>query len=273
MNRAAILIVTAVAVATGLLLGFDSQLDLDISARFFDPTTHTFMAGQPKAAGVSWAWAGREAANWIVTALGVPAAVVLIVKLIRPAWRLVIPARAAALLVSTLLLGPGLVTNVVLKDHWGRPRPVDVREFGGAKQFVPWWDPGGRCLRNCSFVAGEGAGAFWTVAPATLAPAPVRALAYAFALTFAVAVGMLRIAFGAHFLTDVVFSGTLTFAIIWVVHGALYRWPKPELSDAALESAIEHLVLGVHAALAAAAARLVSSTRRMRRHPGSNPPF
>ena len=61
-------------------------------------------------------------------------------------------------MVATLALAPGLLTNVILKSHWGRPRPIDVVEFGGDQHFVPWWDPRGDCPDNCSFVAGEPSG-------------------------------------------------------------------------------------------------------------------
>ena len=44
--------------------------------------------------------------------------------------------RAALMLVYTLVLGPGLIINMGLKDHWGRPRPFEVKEFGGKQQFV-----------------------------------------------------------------------------------------------------------------------------------------
>ncbi|MFP5393977.1 MAG: PAP2 family protein, partial [Gammaproteobacteria bacterium] len=38
--------------------------------------------------------------------------------------------RALAYLLATLVLGPGLIVNTVLKDHWGRPRPVHLVQFG-----------------------------------------------------------------------------------------------------------------------------------------------
>ena len=44
--------------------------------------------------------------------------------------------RAAWFLVVTLALGPGVVTNLILKDHWHRPRPIDVTEFGGSFRFT-----------------------------------------------------------------------------------------------------------------------------------------
>jgi len=36
-----------------------------------------------------------------------------------------------AFIVLALGLGPGLLVNTVLKDHWGRARPSQVTEFGG----------------------------------------------------------------------------------------------------------------------------------------------
>ena len=265
MNRAALVIVIAAAATTGVVFAIAPRLDLDISSRFFDPATHNFVGGGT-AAGFQWSAICREAANWIVAALATPAAVALGAKLVRPASRLVIPARAVVLIASTLLLGPGLLANVVLKEHWGRPRPVDVREFGGTRAFVPWWDPSGECAHNCSFVAGEGSGAFWTLAPAAVTPTPIRVVAYAAAVAFGVAAGMLRIAFGGHFFTDVVFSGALTFAIVWVVHGVLYRWSIPGTSDAALEARVEEVAAAIRAAPGAAMTRLGAFMHRLRRN-------
>ncbi|MBN8919279.1 MAG: phosphatase PAP2 family protein, partial [Rhizobiales bacterium] len=117
--------------------------------------------------------------------------------------------------------------------------------FGGTQAFLPWWDPRGPCPANCSFVAGEPSGAFWTLAAASVAPPPVRPLAYAAALTFGTLTGLLRIVFGGHFLSDVVFAGVLTYLIVWLVHGALYRRRRPWLTDEAIESTIGRLGLAL----------------------------
>jgi hypothetical protein len=69
-----------------------------------------------------------------------------------------------------LQVGPGLTANLVLKENWGRPRPNSVEQFAGNAPFQPWWRPSQSCQRNCSFVSGEASQAFWTVAPASLAP-------------------------------------------------------------------------------------------------------
>jgi membrane-associated PAP2 superfamily phosphatase len=175
---------------------------------------------------------------------------------------MLLPGRAAVLMIVTLALAPGIVANVLLKDHWGRPRPIDVAEFGGDEHFVPWWDPRGDCPKNCSFVAGEPAGAFWTLAPAALTPLPWRALAYGGALAFGAGVGFLRMAGGGHFFSDAVFAGVFTFLVIWLVHGWLYRWPATAMTDAAVESALEKVSLTGYRVVAWIAARLRALTRR-----------
>jgi lipid A 4'-phosphatase len=127
------------------------------------------------------------------------------------------------LLVLSMVLGPGLLANLVLKDHSHRPRPVQVREFGGGMEFRPWYRFDGACPRNCAFISGEATEAFWMLAPASLAPAPLQPVAIAGAMVFALAVGGLRMAFGGHFLTDVIFAGFfmtwLVFAIRYLTHG------------------------------------------------------
>ncbi len=136
---------------------------------------------------------------------------------VAPSWP------SLVMLVLTMVLGPGLLANLILKDHSHRPRPAQVRQFGGGMDFRPWYRFDGACPRNCAFVSGEATEAFWMLAPASLAPSPLQPMAIAAALVFALAVGGLRMAFGGHFLTDVVFAGFfmtwLVFAIRLLTHG------------------------------------------------------
>jgi lipid A 4'-phosphatase len=113
-----------------------------------------------------------------------------------------------------------------------------VAQFGGEEHFRPWWDPRGDCPKNCSFIAGEPSGAYWTLAPAALVPQQWRLLAYGTALAFGSAVGVLRMAAGAHFFADVVFAGVLMFMVIWVTHGWFYRWHATRISDESVERMI-----------------------------------
>ncbi|MGA7486103.1 MAG: phosphatase PAP2 family protein, partial [Xanthobacteraceae bacterium] len=77
--------------------------------------------------------------------------------------------------------------------------------------------------------------------PAAVVPPQWRAFAYAAALTFGAAVGLLRMAAGAHFFSDVVFAGVFSFLVIWLMHGLLYRWRHTRISDATVERALERI--------------------------------
>jgi membrane-associated phospholipid phosphatase len=128
--------------------------------------------------------------------------------------------RAILFLLASLALGPGLLVNGVLKENSHRPRPYQTAEFGGPWAFRAYEKFDGDCRRNCSFVSGEASTSAWTLAPALLAPPPLRALAVAAALVFTVATAALRMAFGGHYLSDVTLAALFTFLIVL----ALYRW-------------------------------------------------
>ena len=230
MNRTGLTIALSIGFAVGVICAVDPQLDRDLAAVGFNAKIHMFDVNAQM-----WVQHAREAARLIVTLLVLPAFLAVIGKLIWPRRRMLIEARAALFLIATLALGPGLLTNVILKDHWGRPRPIDVHQFGGDYRFMPWWDPRGECPNNCSFVAGEPSGAFWTLAPAALAAPELQPVAYAAALAFGVGVGVLRVAAGAHFFSDVAFAGVFMYLLIWLVHGLIYRWPATRIDEAAAE--------------------------------------
>ena len=144
MSRTALTVALLIGFALGLLCAVDPQLDLDLAGIAFDSSRHMFgINAQP------WVQHTREAARIAITLLALPAFVAIPLKLIFPHRRMLIEGRAAVFLIATLALGPGLLTNVLLKDHWGRPRPIDVRQFGGDYRFKPWWDPRGDCPNNC----------------------------------------------------------------------------------------------------------------------------
>jgi lipid A 4'-phosphatase len=256
MNRTGLLVVLAIGAAIGVIFAAFPELDLKISGLFFEPRERWFaLLYYIFAEEHTWLLRLRDVTMWLVAALALAPVAALILKLLRPTKPMLMSPRSIAFLLGTLALGPGVLANTVLKEHWARPRPIEVREFTGNDTFMPWWDPRGACEQNCSFISGEGAGAFWTLAPAALAPPQVRAVAYAAAIAFGTAVGVIRIGMGAHFFTDIAFAGVLTFLIIWLAYALLFRWPVPLPSDATIERAIERLVLPIHTALAGALGR------------------
>ncbi|MBV9559914.1 MAG: phosphatase PAP2 family protein [Bradyrhizobium sp.] len=236
MNRTGLFIALSLALVIGVVFGLYPELDLKLAALFYDPASRTFPWKQNELAQIA-----RDGAMWLAWAIALPSIVALIVKLVRPDRPLLISGRAAIFLVLTLTLSAGVLTNLTFKSYWGRPRPVLVAEFGGDLSFVPWWDPRGRCGRNCSFFSGESATAFWTLAPAALAPPAWRPLAYAAATLFGLVISALRMAFGGHFFTDVTIAGLVTFLVIWLVHGLIYRWARTRWSDGAVDAVMTRL--------------------------------
>jgi lipid A 4'-phosphatase len=237
MNRPGLIAALLIAAVAGLAFGLFPQLDLAVARHF-----HAYIDASRNA----FAWRispplmlARNVGLWVSTALVAPAVGALIIKLVLPRHKMLMSGRAIVFLIATLALAPGLLVNVALKDHWGRPRPIDVRQFGGEYQFMAWWDPRGGCPSNCSFVSGDVAGAAWTFAPAALAPPQWRALAYGAALAFTAGMAAIRVMAGAHFPSDVIFAGLFTFLTVWLMYALIYRWKRTALSDEAIEAALE----------------------------------
>lgn len=241
MNRTGLIVALVIAAVGGALLGIFPGLDLGVAAYF-----HSFVDANRN----YFAWRiyppvmlARDVGLWIGTIIITPVVAALVFKLILPRRKLLIPGRAILFLMATMALGPGLLVNAILKEHWDRPRPIDVKQFGGDQHFVPWWDPRGDCPGNCSFVSGDVSGAFWTIAPAALMPPAIRPIAYGAALALGTAMAAFRVMAGGHFVSDVIFAGVFTFLIIWLCYALIYRWPRTRLSDDDVERALERIAM------------------------------
>ncbi len=237
MNRTALIIALGIAVSAGLVFGFYPAIDLSIAQAVYDAThvsDSSFAGSLPLMASIV-----RKIGFWIEIVLIASPLLAFLVKLILPRTKMLVPGRAVVFLVTSLVLGPGLLVNVALKDHWERPRPGQLLQFGGNQHFVPWWQWRGDCRKNCSFVSGEAATAFWTLAPAALTPPLWRPLAFAAAIAFGSIISMERILMGGHFLSDTIFAGVFTFLIIWLLYAIIYRWRHKRNDDKAIEDALE----------------------------------
>ncbi len=137
--------------------------------------------------------------------------------------------RRALALALALVLGVGLVVHGVFKEHWGRPRPNAVQQFGGVKQFQPLLVPSAQCARNCSFVSGHAATGFVLLAVGLMAAPQRRRFWLGLGWAAGLAVGWVRIVQGGHFLSDVLFAGFILWAVClglrsaWLVLSARQR--------------------------------------------------
>ena len=135
---------------------------------------------------------------------------------------------ALTFLVVSLAVGPGLIVNRILKEFWGRARPLDTDLFGGAHAFSLPWEVADGCIRNCSFVSGEASAGIWLVAFAFVVPVAWRPITVRLALAWAVLISFNRMAFGGHYLSDVVIGWGLTMIVILICRELiLVRYVEP----------------------------------------------
>lgn len=202
MTRGVVIFVAAFVAVMGVLV-LVPGIDVTVSSWFYTPG-----AGFSHSASLE---AIHEDLRYFVIAIVVATSVA---ALFWPRRR-----RAAIYLLLALALGPGLVVNTVFKDHWGRARPAQIVNFGGTKRLTPAFVPANQCRTNCSFPAGDPAVGFFLVAAALLVPGTApRRLAIAGAIAAGVALGVVRLAQGGHFLSDVVASGFLVSGLSWLLY-------------------------------------------------------
>lgn len=137
-------------------------------------------------------------------------------------------------IILTLAIGPGLVVNAVLKDHWGRPRPRQVQEFGGKWDFKEIWQPG-IPGKGKSFPCGHCSMGFFFITLYYFWKQRRRALAYGsliFSLVLGTYIGLARMAQGGHFLSDIVWSGGLTYLTATILFYWGLKIPEHEIQSA-----------------------------------------
>ena len=216
-RREAVLLVAMAVVATILFAA--TPLDITAEHLFYRPG-----AVDPWPFAQRGVWAVLYGlAPWITASLVLAglAGLVIGLKARRDAWRCY-----SVFVLLTVVLGPGLLINVVFKDHWDRPRPRDVVELGGSMRYVPAplrgeggaSFPCGHC--SVGFLYGIGWW-IWRRHRRRLAAASL-----ALGLLTGTVLG--RMAAGGHFLSDVVWSALLAFGVAHLVYYHLLRIPARE---------------------------------------------
>lgn len=106
-----------------------------------------------------------------------------------------------------IVIGGGVIVNAVLKDHFGRPRPRQVIEFGGKWAFKPPLIPG-IPGKGKSFPCGHCAMGFVPVVGIFLyyRSKKIAFTSFLLTITYGVMVSVTRIGQGAHFLSDAIWS-------------------------------------------------------------------
>lgn len=126
--------------------------------------------------------------------------------------------RRALYILLVIAIGPGLLVNLVVKDHWGRPRPIHVKTFSGEYDYVP----PGRIAQTSdkSFVCGHCSVAYTFVVLYFLSQNH-KWLYLLLTLALGAGMGSTRMLAGGHFLSDVLWSGYLVFLVAYLLY---YGW-------------------------------------------------
>jgi lipid A 4'-phosphatase len=201
----------ALAAVTTIVSLIGPNVDLLLAGTFYDPPTREFTAS-----GIAHDALLRQQ-GWIAAGTCLVLWALAFAKFQRFRLPSSGPRHAIALTLS-LIIGPGVLVNGILKQHSGRPRPAMVTQFGGDKRFVDWWNPTGTCPHNCSFMSGESSTAGWMFGPAMLVPAPWRGAAIGAAAVYTATISILRMAAGGHFFTDVLFGVLTTILVILAIN-------------------------------------------------------
>lgn len=224
-----IALVCAYVVVVSLFFLAFPGIDLKVSNLFFFGEAGFAAQNEPFLRDV------RHLGPFLVKVIAVVCVLILVIKLVVPGRPPILPLRKPVFLLTTLILGPGILVNAILKDNWGRPRPRSVEEFGGDLPFQPVWKMTDYCDKNCSFVSGEASASIWLVSVAFLVPASWRKAVLAFVLPLCLILSANRVAFGGHFFSDTLISWGLTFLLILIVYHLLYIKEPPLLTDRGLD--------------------------------------
>ena len=113
-----------------VLAPFSTEIDLAISGYFY--RDGHFMSSR-------YIWLFYKYGEYTGLAIAMLCGLVGVVTLYTKRWTAL--TRPALVLMLTFVIGSGIITNLVLKNAWGRPRPRQIEQFGGTKTFSPFYKP------------------------------------------------------------------------------------------------------------------------------------
>lgn len=202
----------------GIMFALFPQIDIDISSLFYKPDEGFYLGEKPIFMAV------YNGVNYLTVAIAVFFGLYLIASILKKSDVIMgIQRKTIIFLITTLIVAPGILVNVLLKEHVGRPRPQNITIFGGEKLFQPPFIISNECESNCSFVSGHASLGFYFMSFGLVAAAGFRRkflLASGFALGWAI--GLVRIIQGRHFFTDVLFAFFFVYATLVLVYDLFY---------------------------------------------------
>lgn len=188
---------------------WSAALDLKISQIFYKNgsfVSHPFW---------NWLYIYGLWPAWLLVGLALIGFILSFFKKYR-SWR-----KPCLFLCLTLAIGAELIINLSFKDHWGRPRPVQIEEFGGRQAFRSYYQPniGQQPEPSKSFACGHASMGFFFFSVALLGIFYRSKILYWLGMGLAWGLGGLlslaRIAQGGHFLSDTIASALIMWLTAW----------------------------------------------------------
>ncbi|MGJ8723615.1 MAG: phosphatase PAP2 family protein [Roseibacillus sp.] len=195
-----------------------SDLDLNIHTPFYESATKTWPTGEAPIWRFFYTVGPLPA-----ILLGIVSIFVLLLGLGNPT--LAKYRKLSAYFFFVLLIGSGLITNAILKDQWGRPRPKQIIAFDGTEKFerLLHYEPEST---GKSFPCGHATVGYFFFAFVPLLTGRRRLLIFLISLLFGSLIGVARIAQGGHFTSDVIWAA----AVMWFTSLAFYKLLKLDRS-------------------------------------------
>lgn len=205
-------------VLLALIAPFTPQIDLALANYFYNPAQHTFSTHGFFTFFYKWGLLPGQI-------FGLSALCVFLLSFCVQRfskWR-----KPALQIGLTIAIGAGIMTHVVLKDHWKRPRPKQVEEFGGSEQFRAFYQPNFTADGKLkSFTSGHAAMGFCFFALAIQARRERNKKLFFTGLFLALGLGIClslsRIAQGGHFFSDTVVAACLMWMTAAICDWALF---------------------------------------------------
>jgi lipid A 4'-phosphatase len=217
-----------ISILVGILFYKHPELDLEVSKLFYDEARGGFYLKD--------FWLVKMFQR-MVPLIVMSFTVFVVVATLRKVWltKSLDPRNYIKIVYLALvcIIGPGLIVNSGFKQNFGRARPSQVVEFGGESQFTPAFVISKQCNDNCSFISGHASIGFFFMALAFIMPYYTRYLLLGIAM--GAVFGACRIIQGAHFLSDVIFSGVFVYLTAYFVAKVIKPKERGEKWDVSLQ--------------------------------------
>ncbi|MEI8183444.1 MAG: phosphatase PAP2 family protein [Desulfomonile sp.] len=215
-----------------MVFGVASTVFLDVDGRDLRWTGTFYSAGGQNS---GWIHARERPWDWIYRYGEIPtiAMATCAVLLLAASYFGKAPAKyrkPCLVVILTVIIGPGMVVTGILKNSWGRPRPVEITAFGGDSEYRKIWPPAGT-VKGKSFTCGHCAMAFSISSASAFFPYHPwgSAAALIVGVTYGSLAGIARATQGGHFVTDAIWSGVIVLIIIAGLYYLVFRIPEEAL--------------------------------------------